>query len=389
MEGTLRNMFSKNNPVVLFLDRSGFTLYQSTLVNIIKFAFTPDIVANLEVINKDQFFALVSSFIDKNKIISSIIIVLLADSVIYEKDLSKIPQKIQPVTPNTVPSSSSQKILDLANKEQEFKTEIQNFLQNIPFEDILAKVIKIQTTTRLVAANKDLIFSTTDPFTKKGFLVEAVVPAFFYGQSANLANGLTSDIAQMVLRKQEILKIANLLTDQQETNISQSSLESVRDKEKQSKKNRRPLILIGVFVALLIILVIMFISLGGEKKTEPTNVVFPTITSVPIEPTDSGNSSSSAALKIEDAIITIVRNSQSIEPSDALEEEFTKIGFKNIVSEDSTDTVPVKSSVSFSKDIPTKMRQNAILEINKIFPNALILESENSDSKIIIIIGQS
>lgn len=381
-------MFAKNNPVVLFLDRGGFTLYQAALVNIIKFVFTPDIVANLEVVNREQFFALVSSFIDKSKIIPSIVIVLLADSIIYEKDLSKIPQKIQPVTPNTPSPSSSQKILDLANKEQESKAEIQNFLQNIPFEDILAKVIKIQTTTRLVAANKDLIYSTTDPFTKKGFVIEAIVPAFLYGQSANLANGLTPDIAQLVLRKQEILKIANLLTDQQETNISQNSLESVRNKEKQSKKNRRQLILVGIFSTLLIILVIMFISSGRGEENPSVNIISSSPTPISAK-SDIPIGSSSAILSADDVSVVIVQNRQLSEDADLLKEELEKAGFKNIIIESSEDSVPANSSVLFSKDIPTNMRQNAILEINKIFPNALILESESSDSEIRIIIGQS
>ena len=392
-------MFSKNNPVVILIDRSGFTLYQGTLVNIIKFTFTPDIVANLEVISREQFFALVSSFIDKSKIIPSIIIVVLADAIVYEKDLSKVPQKTQPVGPNTASSSSSQKILDLANREQESKAEIQNFLQNIPFEDILAKIIKIQTTTRLVAVNKDLIFSTTEPFVKKGFLIEAIIPAFMYGPSANLANGLTLNIAQLILRKQEVLKIANLLVDQEQTIISQNPHETEKDKEERSgksKKNRRQLILIGIFVILFIILGIMFImSFGGEEKNLKNNETRPSVQIISPSPTTASTSpdlpvgSSSAILGADDISITIIRNSQSLQASALLREGLIKIGFNNIVSEDSEDAVPARSSVLFSKDISTNIRQIAIAEINKIFPSALVLESENSDSEITVIVGQS
>lgn len=388
-------MFSKNNPVVLLLDRSGFTLYQATLVNIVKFAFTPDIVANLEIVNREQFLALVSSFIDKSRIYPSIIFVLLEDAIVYEKDLSKVSQKAQPVAVNTTPLSSNQKIMDFANRGQEFKTEIQNFLQNIPFEDILAKVIKTETITRLVAVNKDLIFSTTEPFIKKGFLIEAIVPAFLYGQTVNFVNGLTLDTARFVLRKQELLKVANLLTDQQETTISQAPYEDEKEKRKQSKKNLRQLILIGAFVVLLIILGIMFVGLGGEKKNLKNNETKPSINKVTLSPTpiaiksDLPIGSSSAILSIENVEVIIVQNSRTLAASGLLKEGLEEAGFKNIISENSTDTAPAKSSVLFSKNIPTNMRQNVILEINKIFSNVLVLEDENSDSKITIIIGQS
>ena len=382
-------MVSKNNPVVLLLDRSGFTLFQGTLLSILKFAFTPDTVANLEVINKDQLFSLVYSFIDKNRIIPSIIVVLLADAIVYEKDLSKVPQKTQPAI-NNVPPNSNQKALDMVNKEEEFKAEIQNFLQNIPFEDILAKVIKTGTITRLVAANKDLIFSTTDPFIKKGFLVEAVVPAFLYGQNVSFANGLTLDTARLVLRKQELLKVANLLTDQQQISISQNSNESGREKEKKHKSIRQ-YIFIAVFVILLIVLGILLKGSGSQEKnlnSETKNS--PTISpSILLAPTNSPIGTSSAILDVEDVKITIVQNSQSKATASLLKEALIKIGFKNIVNESSAEGVSAKSSVLFSKNIQANIRENAILEINKILPNVLVLESESSDSKITILVGKS
>lgn len=389
-------MFSKNNPVVLLLDRSGFSLFQGTLVNILKFPFTADIVANSEVINKDQLFTLVSAFIDKNKIYPSIIIVLLADSIVYEKDLSKITPKTQPVAINNPIPNSNQKTLDLVNREQQLKTEIQNFLQNIPFEDILAKVIKTDTLVRLVAVNKDLIFSATDPFIKKGFLVEAIVPCFLYGQTVNFTNGLTPDVARLVLRRQELLKVANLLTDQEQINISQNAYENEKEKEKEKKhKGTRKYILIAVFAVLLVILGILLIISGTQNKSlnnkiknsSRNTVISPSITPISTKP-DIPIGSSSAILNAEDVKITIVRNSQSETISGLLREGLIKIGFKNIASENSGEAVSAKSSVLFSKDIPTDIRQNAILEINKILPNVLVLESESSDSKITILVGK-
>ena len=176
---------------------------------------------------------------------------------------------------------------------------------------------------------------------------------------------------------------------------------NISEKEKEersgkSKKNRRQLILISIFVILFIILGIMFImSFGGEEKNLKNNETRPSVQIISPSPTTASTSpdlpvgSSSAILGADDISITIIRNSQSLQASALLREGLIKIGFNNIVSEDSEDAVPARSSVLFSKDISTNIRQIAIAEINKIFPSALVLESENSDSEITIIVGQS
>ena len=145
------------------------------------------------------------------------------------------------------------------------ETEIQNFLANVPFEDVLAKVIKTDKLELLVAVNKDIISSIIDPFVKKGFILEAVVPCFLYGQNINITNGLTVDAVRTILRKPELLKAANLLTDHQEirqpAEVSQTSSQNERGKEKKPQ-NIRQFILIGVFVVLIIVLVIVLFTSG-------------------------------------------------------------------------------------------------------------------------------
>ena len=44
-------MLSKSHPIILFIDRFGFSIYQDTLTTIPKFNFTQDLVSNLDVVN--------------------------------------------------------------------------------------------------------------------------------------------------------------------------------------------------------------------------------------------------------------------------------------------------------------------------------------------------
>src|ERR1035437_2862749 len=124
-------MLSKNHPLIIFIDRFGFSVYQDTLANIPKFNFTPDLVSNTDVVNKDQFGSLIATFIQINKMVPSSLAVILSDDVIYIKDLVNPPKPVP-----------AQGLKTDSNDEKEHQDEVQNFLEDVPFEEVLAKVIK-------------------------------------------------------------------------------------------------------------------------------------------------------------------------------------------------------------------------------------------------------
>lgn len=250
-------MFSKNHPIILFIDRNSFSLFQDTQSNISKFNFTPDIVANLDVVNKDQFLSLIATFIQINKIVPSSLIVVLSDKIIYVKDLVGDSNPLAPL--NSVNS--------------EYRGEIQNFLDNIPFEEILAKVIKTDKTGRIVAVNKDLVMTIADAFVNKGSVLDAVIPSFLYGSNVNFASGLTEDNIQAILNGSEIVRVGNLLTGQKEI-ISSFPLANAKPKSltlpdlasrEKKPQSLRQYILIGVFVTLLVILTVVYLNLGASQ----------------------------------------------------------------------------------------------------------------------------
>lgn len=240
-------MLSKNHPIILFIDRNGFTLFQDTQPNIPRFNFTPDIVSNLDVVNKEQFSNLITSFIHINKIIPSNLGVILSDNVIYVKDL--------------------------ANGE-ESQDKIQAFLENIPFEEVLAKVIKTDTINRIVAVNKDLVMTIINVFVSKGSNVEAVAPSFMYGQNVNFTIGLTQDNVKTILESLEILRVGNLLTDQKKI-LPSVIVENEKSSDLGAKKPQslRQYILIGVLVTLLVIFVVVYLNLGASKTPPPNRKI--------------------------------------------------------------------------------------------------------------------
>lgn len=382
-------MLSKSHPIILFIDRNGFSVYQDILANITKFNFTPDLVVNLDVVNKEQFASLISTFIQVNKIVGSSLAVILSDNVIYIRDLVN-PQK--PIPEQSLKTDS--------DGDKEHKDEVQNFLENVPFEEVLAKVIKTGNVDRIVAVNKDLAMTIINAFVDKGSSIEAITPSFIFGQNANFTAGLTLDNVKIILEDVETLKSGNLLTNQERIVPSQnleSGLKNLPTSEVKKPKNLRQYILIGVFAVLLIILAVVFLSMGNSQTSSPNSkaknipvseVAIPTTPPVS-EPTLTQALITSAPLDLKSIKVKITQSSQADEKAVNLKEGLLKIGFQDIVSEISEVSVPEKSSVVFSQNIPADLRNNIIVEIKKILPDISILENQDSNFTINILIGKS
>jgi len=384
-------MLSKSHPIILFIDRFGFSVYQDTLTNIPKFNFTPDLVSNLDVINREQFVSLIATFIQVNKIIPSSLAVILSDDVVYIKDLN-LTQKI---------ASDQDPKID-SNDDKEHKDEVQNFLEDVPFEEILAKVIKTGSMNRAVAINKDLVMAIADTFVNKGATIEAIVPGFMYGQSVNFTGGLTSDNVRAILENAETLRLGNLLTDQEKMVPFQNLEDELKcppASEVKKPQNIRQYILIGVFVTLLIILAVVYLNLGVSQtspkspKIKNTSASVNETNAIPTVPPAGGptliQESTITPVDFGTVNIKISHSVQSEEIAGNLKTSLSNMGFQNVLDEISEVSVPEKSSVIFSQSIPADLRNNIIAEIKKILPDISILENQDLNYTVNVLIGKS
>jgi len=324
----------------------------------------------LDIVNKEQFSNLIATFIQINKIVPSSLAVILSDTVIYIKDLAKS----QP------------------NLGQEQKNEVQNFLENVPFEEVLAKVIKTEQKNTLCAVNKDLVMTIADAFINKGSMIETVVPGFLFGQKVNFAVGLNQENIQAVLGGSEILKDGNLLTEQQKVTSAEIFTEQKEPVSEEKKpQNIRQFMLIGVFVTLLVILTVVYFNLGASQTPTPAKKIKSSPAAIISNPTTNSTSVQNVVtvspIDLRDVKIKIVQNSELNPVANNLKNELLNIGFEDIVNQVSEST-PEKSSVIFAQNIPLDVRDSTILEIKKILPNISVLESQIFDSTITILMGK-
>lgn len=374
-------MILKNHPIVIYIDRNSLAVYQDVLHDIPRFNFTQDLVVNSDVVNKEKLMGLIGTFIKLFKMVPSSLVIILSDDVIYVKDFTDAFKE---------PSSGALK--ENTDYVQD-RDQVQNFLENVPFENVLAKVIKAKGVNRAVAVNKDLIRVITNAFANKGSVVEAVIPGFLYGQSAKLASGLNAVNARIILENVEVLKLGNLLTNQDEMSslqTSESEIGLTMHEQTKKPRNIRQFILIGAFVFLLIVLIIVF-AYSNKPQNLPKDSAVEKIPAnsvdiISITPTVAVATESAKPIDIK---IKIIQTSASDEKSIKLKNELLKIGIQDFSSEILEISVPEKSSAIFSQDIPADLRDRIIAEIKKVLPDISILESQDSGFTVDITVGKS
>lgn len=386
-------MFSRSHPILILIERNGFSFFQDTQQNILKFAFTQGVVSNLDISNKSQFVNLLATFIKTNKIIPSSLGIILSDSVIYFKDF---PNSAPKTTSKDSKTSTQNANKDLAAGEaldKDHKKEIQDFLENVPFEDVLAKVIKSNHADRVVSANKDLIMTIADTFTNNGSVLEAIVPGFMFAPKANFSSGLNRSNIQAVLGGAETIRMANMLTDQQKFSSPKAWEEAAKDPSeaglKGKSKNLRQYILIGVFCVLLVVLGIVFYINMIAPSSKPKRQNIPVANSK-ISPTLIPSVSpavATAAATVENTKVKILQGSPTSSVSANINRELLEIGFKNIDTETSLSSKTQKPSVVFSQAITTVLKDLIVEQLNKHFGDVAVLESNDTDPTITISTG--
>lgn len=380
-------MLTKNHPVILFIDRFGFSVYQDVLTNIPKFNFTSDLVSNMDVVNGDQFKSLIATFIQINKMVPSCLVIILSDDIIYIKDLAASQKAIPAQGAKVEPVD-----------DREHQEDIRNFLEDIPFEEVMAKTIRIGEANRVVAVNRDLVMTIMNVFTGKGFAIEAVIPGFMYGQSASFSAGLTASNIPVILGNAETLKLGNLLTDQEKAIPTQGlggDLKTAPAEKAKKPQGMRQFILIGVFITLLILLGVVYLNLGASQaipksyKLKSSDTAANGANASIVTPTSTQVLPTIAVADLKTVNIKISYSSQFSATAANLKNSLSALGFQNMLDEITEVAIPEKSSVTFSQSIPETLRNSIVTEMKKILPNITILGNQEPNPTINILIGKS
>lgn len=390
-------MATKQSGIIL-LHRDSFQVYSPYLTTILEFRFVPEIIRDLDVINKDLLENLIKLFITNSKIPPSNMQLVIADNAAFIKDFAaSAPPSPQPgVTP-----VSSQNFID------ELKVEADKFTEHVPFENVVSKTFPWNNGLRVFAVNQELYEDIKNSFEKNGFTIDVVIPGFLLG---NLSISPTIDIGLAATLPEKIngLRQNNLLTKAIREDETQDSDEQEQDtgehkppvemRMPQGKDKKRLYVMVGVFVVLIIILIIVYFqSLTPPPVMTNTSTVQQPVTAV--QPATTNNVQTTPIVQsvatvipslvvAKELTVQIVSIPASVRSAQTLKTRLDTFGFKSVQIQNQTTTGASKSLITFSSRPSPAVKNSLLEEVRKIAADVTVQENKENPSDIVVFLAK-
>lgn len=216
--------------IVVYVDRNRLQFYGGGFSAILALDIPLTIVKDLEVVNRDGLYTLVNQWSKQNNLGGAKLFFVLSPGTYFD-------------------------IAVTAKTDSERETEILQFYDRVPFEELTTRIIPVDAGKRAFAMNKPYLDALRHAFLLQGVHVAAAVPAFLLG---NLATKRWLD-AEMGAY---VLKHADTLRDQNVLEITSEALPGVKAQSSvpTTKSNPRLMIMVGIFGVLLLVLVFVIFT---------------------------------------------------------------------------------------------------------------------------------
>lgn len=233
---------SNKQAIVCYIDTNKILFYLGTTGSIIQLEFPPDVLSYLDLLHEAKFEQLLDSFLEQNQLTGGGVILVFATTATFEKDFEETQ----------------------AGKED---TEIQKFIDIVPFEDVFSKTYKLNKKIKAVAVNNRVYESIKTVLEKRNFLIHSVIPISVLQETfPELAQNI--DLG-FISSKADSIKQFSIISG----SVTNNSL-TVEKKPESKEKNKRAYVLGGVFGALLIILIIIIVvNLLQPPAEKPSGVI--------------------------------------------------------------------------------------------------------------------
>lgn len=211
---------------VLFLDKN--RLFVDDGDGVLRVDIPENVIRDADMIDKSGFDSIVDTFIKSKKLDPAHFWLILSDGVCFSKDFTEAdPIKLE--------------------------AEIKDFLEAVPFDQVVSKRYRAGQGVRIIASNLEYIEAIIEIFEREGFVVEGIIPgAIFPGGTARKV--LDSEFARYVLGNKNLMRAGNMLTKA----FVPATNNPPETPEAPKKSKLLPFLLAG-FGLLLIILVLVLV----------------------------------------------------------------------------------------------------------------------------------
>lgn len=220
-------MFGQKNWLVILVTSNSLQLVGLGETNVQTIPLPASIIESMEVINKDGLYSLITDWLKQRTYTSASIIWLLAPDICFEKILN-------------------------SSEEAGIDSEAVQFLDTVPFENVLSRIYLTSEGRVVTAVNKDLVMALVQGFALHGYSAKAILPS----RLAMAESDLTPEVENYALKHVGDLARESLLTLSPTPSApkSSSSPEPVK-----KPKSSLPLLLsvFGVLLAILVTVIVL------------------------------------------------------------------------------------------------------------------------------------
>lgn len=377
---------------VIYLLKDRFQFYSPFLRQVVELKFTPQMVLDLDVLNPELLEEQIKVFVTNGKIPPSSLIIVLSDNAYFVKDFTLSQKPVQPQKPGQPPQPQLKASLD------DLKPEVDQFVEHVPYENVVSKTFPLKTGLRVCAVNQDLFATVQRGFEKMNFTVEAVFPGMVLGAGLSAKPVMDSVLANTALQKASALKQYDLKSQEafsptpkkeEQVDEVQEALENSKEPPKTDKK--RLAVMLGVLGILLVVLVIVTIqsmqpppraSQQPALANQPT-VMPPMATATLVQVTEAVQPE-----QLQNISIQIISSTETNATAQTLRTALNTYKFKAVTLQNQSSVVSASTVVSFPSTVPQAVRNRILDEVRKVKSAITVQEHEQGANDIRIIVGK-
>jgi len=378
---------------VIYLLKDKLQLYSPFLPSIIEFRFVPEIVRDLDIVNKSLLDNLIKVFVTNGKIPPSNLIFVLSDSAYFIKDF------VLPTPPSASKTAVPQQPLNVTMEN--LKQASEQYIEHVPYDNVVSRTFPIKSGLRVCAANQDFYEAIKEAFERQGFTVEAVIPGLVLGNNLSAKPIMDAGMALSIVQRTGALKQFDLLTQHIFVPESEKTNDPVDEFESEDQKNKKPntkrlIAMVGILAILIILLVIVYIQSQAPVTPQQPVQAQPPVTDV--KPASTVNTAvptvvptiaptAVAAQTIQTITVQIINTSQTSSVAQSIHTDLLKLPFKAVNVQTQTSVGTATTIVSFASTVPQNVRTQVLDDVKKFKTDISVQERQSATSEVSIILG--
>ncbi|KKW00723.1 MAG: hypothetical protein UY33_C0006G0007 [Candidatus Amesbacteria bacterium GW2011_GWA1_48_9] len=343
-------------PVIINIARDRLFLCTHTLTDPVVFPFTPTMISDLEIKDKNELDAKLGEFMQKTQIKPSPLVIILAEHIYFHKDFPKVAPPAE--------------------------EETQKFIDSVPFSNVSSKLFHTPDGYRLVVINRDIYEIFEQVFDRLGFQLHSVVPGFVLG-AINAPAEFSAQTCRIIYKK------LDFLSDNSFTTPFTNAGDLHRKEQVFIQKYKISLAIISsafiIFSAVMAYITLFRPQAIPRKKALPAASVLSVPSPVPATPTPTASPSAQALGQIT---VQVLNGSGVAGLAASVEAQLKLAGFTTVRTGNAPLINSGPSYMVLRPDLPPAVKALLTSVVQKVFPSLSVRENVDTLYDVILTTGK-